>query len=364
MGGYVHAFDFATEVGGHKVVLHQLGAYANGVCGRQVALVHRHDDGLAGGLGVHDSFLGLGHDTVVGSHHEHHDVGHVCAAGAHLGEDGVAGGIDEGKGIVAVLHGVGTDVLGNATGFTGGHLGAAYVVEQGGLAVVHVTHHGDDGGTHLEGILGLFFHCHSFGLLDFFHGSLYAGALFAAHALVGEAVLLAQGGHLVAVERGARVGKHAHGQQFSNQLEGFHAHQRGEVGHRDGSFDVHHLAAILCSGGGSRCGLSLGGRSGSRGCLRGRGCSRCCLSRLLLAGLLAGGEQVQSLLLGGCGLLLLSSGSRSCLGRSCCLGSTGLFLLGAPDEVKHGSLLVFVVCHVLYKNRVPNVLSSRPWPWS
>ena len=35
---------------------------------------------------------------------------------------------------------VGANVLGNATGFTGRHFGCADVIEQRGLAMVHVTH--------------------------------------------------------------------------------------------------------------------------------------------------------------------------------------------------------------------------------
>ncbi len=40
---------------------------------------------------------------------------------------------------------VGADVLGDAAGFAGDHVGRADLVEQQRLAVVHVTHHGDDG---------------------------------------------------------------------------------------------------------------------------------------------------------------------------------------------------------------------------
>ena len=40
---------------------------------------------------------------------------------------------------------VGANVLGDATGFTGRHFGCADVVEQRGLAMVHVTHDSDNG---------------------------------------------------------------------------------------------------------------------------------------------------------------------------------------------------------------------------
>ena len=38
---------------------------------------------------------------------------------------------------------VGTDVLGDATGFTGNHIGFANGIKQGGFAMVHVTHYGN-----------------------------------------------------------------------------------------------------------------------------------------------------------------------------------------------------------------------------
>ena len=51
------------------------------------------------------------------------------------------------------LHVVGADVLRDAAGFARGHLGAADVVEQRGLAVIDVTHDGDDRRTRLQ-VLG------------------------------------------------------------------------------------------------------------------------------------------------------------------------------------------------------------------
>ena len=52
--------------------------------------------GTPGRLGVIDGFHGLRHDAVVGSDHQHDDVGDLGAARAHRGERGVAGRVDEG----------------------------------------------------------------------------------------------------------------------------------------------------------------------------------------------------------------------------------------------------------------------------
>ena len=56
------------------------------------------------------------------------------------------------------LHIIGTDMLGDTARLTGNHVGVADVVEQGGLTVVHVTHHGNDGRTRQQvfRLVGLF----------------------------------------------------------------------------------------------------------------------------------------------------------------------------------------------------------------
>ena len=61
-----------------------------------VDLVDGHDDGDAGGLGVVDGFLGLGHDAVVGGDDQDDDVGELGPAGPELGEGLVARRVDEG----------------------------------------------------------------------------------------------------------------------------------------------------------------------------------------------------------------------------------------------------------------------------
>ena len=100
--------------------------------------------GHVGRLGVVDGLDGLGHDAVVGRHHQHHDVGHLGTTGAHGGKGLVARGVDEGDRVVLPLDLVGTDVLGDAAGLAGHHVGRPDPVEQQGLAVVDVAHDGDD----------------------------------------------------------------------------------------------------------------------------------------------------------------------------------------------------------------------------
>ena len=86
----------------------------------------------------------LRHDAVVGGDDDDRDVGDLGAAGAHRRERLVARGVEEGDRLALGVDLVGADVLGDATGLAGGDLGLADRVEQRGLAVVDVAHHGDD----------------------------------------------------------------------------------------------------------------------------------------------------------------------------------------------------------------------------
>ena len=131
-------------------MLHQLLARLLGVGVRQVALVDGHHDGTARGLGVVDGFDGLRHHAVGGGHHQHHEIGHLRAARAHLGESGVAGRVDEGQRRIADLDLVRTDVLRDPAGLAFNHVGLSQSVEDGRLAVIHVAHDGDDRGTQLR----------------------------------------------------------------------------------------------------------------------------------------------------------------------------------------------------------------------
>ena len=88
---------------------------------------------------------GLRHDAVVTGHHQYDNVGHGRAAGAHRGEGFVARRIEE-RDFAARRHGdlVSTDVLRDAAGFARHHVRCAQCIQQGGLAVINVTHDRDD----------------------------------------------------------------------------------------------------------------------------------------------------------------------------------------------------------------------------
>ena len=92
-----------------------------------------------------DGLDGLRHDVVVGCDDDDGDVRHLGATCTHGGEGLVARGVEEGDvSTVGQGHAVGTDVLRDATGLTGDHVGVADVVQQRRLTVVHVAHDGHD----------------------------------------------------------------------------------------------------------------------------------------------------------------------------------------------------------------------------
>ena len=87
---------FAAQRFDLDLVLQQLGADAVGVGTGFVDLVDGDDDRHARGLGVGDRLHGLGHDAVIGGHHQHDDVRHLGAAHAHRREGFVARRVEEG----------------------------------------------------------------------------------------------------------------------------------------------------------------------------------------------------------------------------------------------------------------------------
>ena len=86
---------------GHEALLGQLLEDPVDIGVGAVDLVDGHDDGDVGGPGVVDGFDGLGHDPVVGRHHQHHDVGDLGTPGPHGGEGLVARGVDERDAVAA-----------------------------------------------------------------------------------------------------------------------------------------------------------------------------------------------------------------------------------------------------------------------
>ena len=120
LGADGHHRHVAAVLLDDHAVLGQLGLDAVGVGVRLVDLVERDDDRHLGGPRVVDRLDRLGHHAVVRRDHEHRDVGHPGAAGAHRGERLVAGRVEEHDAAAVVLGLAGADVLGDAAALAGG----------------------------------------------------------------------------------------------------------------------------------------------------------------------------------------------------------------------------------------------------
>ena len=99
----------------------------------------------------------LRHHGVIRCDDDDRKVGELGTAGTHGREGLVARSVEEGDpSSVRKLDIVGSDVLGDTSGFTGDDIGFADVVQEGGLAVVDVAHHGDHRRTRNEILFPVF----------------------------------------------------------------------------------------------------------------------------------------------------------------------------------------------------------------
>ena len=173
-----------------------------------------------------DGLDGLRHDAVVGGHHQHDDVGHLGAAGAHGGERLVTRRVDERNLAVVDLHDRRADVLRDAAGLACGDARVADGVEQRRLAVVDVAHDGDHGGPRLQVLVAVVVH----------HGVFLFGrhdAHLAPH-VVGDELDQVVGHRL-------REREHlAQHEQPLDDVVGLHADGLGELGHRGTLGHLHH----------------------------------------------------------------------------------------------------------------------------
>ena len=163
-GARLDELHIAAHVVGDEPFGVQLTFRAFEVRVRHVHLVDRHDDLDVGSLRVADRFLRLRHHAVGRGNDDHRDIGDVRTTGTHLGERFVAWGVEEGDEAVFLhllvtpstsfsidfsLDRPRTDHLRDAAGLGRNDVRIqavvlANLVEQRRLAVVDVTHDGDD----------------------------------------------------------------------------------------------------------------------------------------------------------------------------------------------------------------------------
>ena len=138
-----HGDDVAAVVFRHQADLGEALLDVVEVGVGQIDFVDRDDYRNVGGTRVVDRLLRLRHHALVGGDHQHDDVGDLGAARAHRSERLMAGGIDERDSSAVGLDGVRADVLRDTAELARRHVGVANRVEQRGLAVIDVAHHGD-----------------------------------------------------------------------------------------------------------------------------------------------------------------------------------------------------------------------------
>ena len=211
------------ELQRRQVLLHALGVGA-----RKVHLVDGHDQRHLGRLGVGHRLLRLGHDAVVGGHHQHHQVGDVGAPGAHGGEGLVARGVEEGDVAFGRGDGVGANVLGDAARLALGHVGRADGVQERRLPVVDVSHDRDHRWPGAL-VLGTFRHLRQV-VLD-----------FEAHLLHLPAVVGGDDGRGLHVHHLVGGGHGAAGHQLLNNFRRLDAHGLGQVRDADGLLNADDL---------------------------------------------------------------------------------------------------------------------------
>ena len=134
-------------------VFRELLLHPGGVGARLIYLVDGHQNRNIGIFRMVDGLNGLGHDPVIGGHHQHHHIGYVGPPRPHRREGFMSRRIQKDhaasgelcRGIPRQFHFMGTDMLGDAPDFLGDDLGVPDGVQERGLAVIHMAHDRDHG---------------------------------------------------------------------------------------------------------------------------------------------------------------------------------------------------------------------------
>ncbi len=117
---------------------------------RLVDFINRHDNRNAGNPGMIDGLDGLIHDAVIGGHDQNNDIGNLRSAGPHRCKRLVTGGIQEHNIPAVDMHMIGADRLRDASRFTVGNIGLPDGIQQGGFAVIDMSHDGHHRSTRFE----------------------------------------------------------------------------------------------------------------------------------------------------------------------------------------------------------------------
>ncbi len=207
-----------------------------------------------------DGFFGLRHHAIVCSNHQHHDIGHFCASRAHACECLVARRVNKHNSLSVNARFVCANVLRDPASFSRSDFRFADGVEQAGLAVVHMAHHGDNGGARQLIAGALLF---DLLFLDYL--------LFECHNLYDSVERFRQTCRRRGIQRLVDAGKHAAVHQRLQQILGADVELLRKLANCD-PFRHDYFA-----------GLALNGRDGLRLCRAARTGASTCAHRMQLS---------------------------------------------------------------------------------
>ena len=242
-----HTLNITAKVNGLQAVLHELSFHPGGIRSLGVTFVDGDNDRFARLLGEFNGLDGLGHDAVIGSHHEYHDVGNICTTGTHLREDRVARGINKADGAVTMFNAVGSDMLGNAPSLTRSNPALSDEVQQRCLTVVNVTHECNNRGAILEFFFVLLLDGLGLGLLDLFLFLMHPATLFTLLALKAKTVHLTKFLRDIWLDRLMRCHKDLKLDKICHQLEGLELHQVCQITDNNGRLDGNDVAGFFAT---------------------------------------------------------------------------------------------------------------------
>ena len=91
-----------------------------------------------------DRLDGLRHDAIIRRHDQYNQIGNLCAAGAHRREGLMTGRVEKGHHPALGFDVICADVLRDPSRFPACHPSPPYVIQERGLAMVDVTHNGNN----------------------------------------------------------------------------------------------------------------------------------------------------------------------------------------------------------------------------
>ena len=234
-GGNRNADHISAPFLRHQAVLGELLLHALHIGGFLINFIDGDNDGNLGGLGMVDGLNRLGHDAVVRRDHQNGDIRNLGASGTHGGKCLMARSIQERDGTILHLDTVRADMLGDAAGLRGGHIGVADGVQQRGFTMVNVAHHHHDRAAALQILCGVVGIVNQAILDGDDHFPLHFGANFHGHQ-----------GRGIIVDNIGNGSHHAVEHQLLDNLGGLNLQAQGKLSHRNlvGDGDLQLLTAL------------------------------------------------------------------------------------------------------------------------